>query len=97
MGSRELTLEEVIAFLNASRTRATYGAVAELLAIPPIGLGARIGERRAEASWIVSAKSGLPTGYDDDDRHPALLASPEIIRTSDELLLRLRAWRRKKR
>jgi alkylated DNA nucleotide flippase Atl1 len=86
-----VALDDVIAFLNAERVRATYGAVAEVVGVPARSLGALLGERRREASWIVNASTGLPTDYTPDDTHPELLSSGDVIATGRELLLRLAA------
>jgi hypothetical protein len=57
-------IEQILACLNRDQIRATYGAVGEVMGIPAIGVGRHLGESRAEASWIVSASSGKPSGYD---------------------------------
>jgi hypothetical protein len=80
-------------FLNAEKVRATYGAVAQVLGVIPRSLGALLGHRQAEASWIVSAATGLPTDYAQQEMHPDLLRKGEIIGTGNELMWRLAAWR----
>ena len=86
-------LDEIIRFLNDQRVRATYGAVADVLGVIPISMGARLGDPFPEASWIVSAKSGLPTGYSPEQRHPSLLQQRSVIRQGSQLRERLEAWR----
>jgi hypothetical protein len=86
-------LEDILQFLNEARTRATYGAVATVLGAPARSLGAMIGTRRPEASWVVNGETGLPAGYEQADWHPDLLATSEVIRTGHELTLRLALWR----
>jgi hypothetical protein len=88
-----VTLEEILQFLNHEQVRATYGAVAEVLGISPRSMGARLGTRRPEVSWIVSAENGLPTGYSQDEWHPALLSRGEIIASGTVLVLRLSNWK----
>jgi hypothetical protein len=78
-------LAEIITFLNDNRVRATYGAVAEILGVIPQSMGARLGPRHIEASWIVSAETGLPTGYSPTEIHPDLRSSSPLIRTGDDL------------
>ena len=78
-------LGEVIHFLNGHRIRATYGAVAELLGVLPISMGARIGPHTREASWIVSGETGFPTGYAPDEIHPDVLPSTPLIRSGTDL------------
>ncbi len=89
-------LDDIIRFLNDEQVRATYGAVAELVGGIPRGIGARLTSmysQSAEASWVVNADSGLPTGYQAHQRHPALLNDTEIIRSGSELERRLSQWK----
>lgn len=92
-GCLDPRLDEIVEFLNDDQTRATYGAVAGVLGVPPISLGARLGRRRIEASWIVSASSGLPTGYGEREMHPALLSKAEVITNADEFRRRFASWK----
>lgn len=87
-------LAEILQFLNHEQVRATEAAVAQVLGVPPRALGVRLGPRRTEASWIVNAETGLPTNYEQQDWDPALLSKSDIIRTGNELTLRLALWRR---
>lgn len=80
-----MNISEILAALNAHQTRATYGAVGELLGIAAIGVGRHLGQPRAEASWVVSATTEKPTGYNASDYHPDLLSHDKIIRTGNEL------------
>jgi hypothetical protein len=89
------TLPAILAFLNAEQVRATYGAVGEALGVNPRAMEARLGPHSIEASWIVSAETGLPTGYSQNDTHPALLDKSEIIGSGIELVMRLAAWKAK--
>jgi hypothetical protein len=93
IGGMAFELHEIVRFLNHEKVRATYGAVAELVGGIPQSIGARLGSRRAEASWIVNAGSGMPTGYQIQERHPALLSKTEIISSGTELQRRLLRWR----
>jgi predicted RNase H-like nuclease len=79
-------IDLILAALNEYKTRATYGAVGELLGIPAIGVGRKLGDQRPEASWIVGAKNGKPSGYTDDNCHPELYSNPLVIRTGEQLL-----------
>jgi hypothetical protein len=90
------SLTEIVLFLNAEKIRATYGAVAELVGGIPQSIGARLGGlagRRREASWVVNAKTGKPTGYLPEHRHPALTSSKDIITSGDDLQRRLAEWK----
>jgi hypothetical protein len=84
------TLERILGFLSRCRIRATYGAVAGLVGVPPRSVGMLLGARTARASWVVSAKTGRPTDYNAVDIDPLLTAGTEIIRTSNELARRMR-------
>jgi alkylated DNA nucleotide flippase Atl1 len=89
------SLAEVLRFLGEARTRATYGAVAAVVGVPPQSIGAVLGERRPDVSWVVNAHTGLLTAYAQSDWHPELLSNSAVIRTGTELTLRLVLWRAK--
>lgn len=74
-------LQQILDALNRRRVRATYGAVAKALNPSPLALGGMLGERRPLASWIVSARTGQPTGYSPHQKHSDLESSPEILKT----------------
>jgi predicted RNase H-like nuclease len=81
-----IDIQQILTCLNKNQIRATYGAVGKVMGIPAIGVGRHLGELRAEASWIVSASSGKPSGYDQSDYHEALFSKQEIIKDGHELL-----------
>src|SRR3954468_16861211 len=89
-------VSEILECLNRTRRRATYGAVAGVLGVPPQSLEAMLGDRRPEASWVVNSETRLPTDYEQTDWHPELLSSTDVIRTSNELTLHLTLWRTKR-
>lgn len=89
------SLADILRFLNEEQTRATYGAVASVLGVPPQSMSAMLGTRRPEASWVVNGETGLPNDYAQADWHPDLLASATVVRTGNELTLRLALWRAK--
>ena len=95
-GPSDTNLTDVLRFLNDARMRATYGAVASVLGVPSRSMGARLGARRPEASWVVNSETGLPTDYEQADWHPDLFAAPSVIRTGHELTLQLALWRAKR-
>ena len=74
---------------GTSRIRATYAAVRAVIGICPPTLGRALGNRRPEASWVVNAVLGMPTGYKPHQIHPELLRTPEIIRSPQELSERM--------
>jgi hypothetical protein len=86
-------LAEILNFLNDEQVRATYGAVADVLGVIPRAMGARLGPHTREASWIVSAETGLPTDYREHEIHPALQRDRDIITVGGELKTRLAAWK----
>ena len=86
-------LGEILRFLSDAKTRATYGAVADIVGGIPQSIGGRLGARRVEASWVVNASSGMPTGYRQAQLHPDLISRTEIITSGSELQRRLSLWR----
>jgi hypothetical protein len=88
-------LPDILRFLNDEQIRATYSAVGEVLGIAPRAMGGQLGPHSADRSWIVSAGTGLPTGYSEGDMHPSLCRRDEIIRTGTELIMRMTQWKAK--
>ena len=91
-------LVEIVRFLNEEKVRATYGAVAYLIGGIAQGVGARLTRLYSmspEASWVVNAETGLPTGYDQSQWHLDLLSKNSIIRTGSELEMRMSVWSRR--
>lgn len=78
--------DEVLRCLDAKKQRATYGAVAGVLGGIPQGVSSLLGPRRPLASWVVSAATGMPTGYTPDELAEGLLERGDVIRTRDALL-----------
>ena len=56
-------------------------------------MGARLGHRRPEASWVVSATDGLPTDYTRQEMHAELFQTNEVIVTGADLIRRLLVWK----
>ena len=77
-------LEDVLGALDRHQQRATYGAVAGV-----VGSGAQsVMSKRARTqlnSWVVNARSKLPTGYSDAEVHAELRRRAHVISTSAEL------------
>lgn len=95
MVSQQL-LDQVVEGLNRQRIRATYGAVAGVIGVLPIGVGAQLGRwnarhcvaeeaRQPRLSWIVNQGTGQPVGYTDDQKHPELERTDEIVDTPERL------------
>jgi alkylated DNA nucleotide flippase Atl1 len=77
-------MDQILDTLDQARQRATYGAVAALLGTAPRTLMSGR-ERDHRHSWVVSRKSGQPTGYEPGQTHPELLRSERVIETREEL------------
>ena len=80
-----MTRDQILDCLNRERTRATYGAVGDVIGIPAQSVGRALGRRTQRASWVVNARTGEPTGYNDQQKHPDLRPTSPIITTGDEL------------
>ena len=78
------TLDQILDALDRARQRATYGAVAAVLGMAPRTLMSGR-ERDRRHSWVVSRKSGQPTGYEPEQLHPELTRIAEVIETRAEL------------
>lgn len=82
----EHTFDSILDSLAGQQQRATYGAVAGVLNSAPRTLMSGR-PRDPRHSWIVSRRTGEPTGYAPDQMDPALatrlevLKSPEALRT----------------
>ena len=75
----------VIDYLNQIKTRCTYNAAAQALAITPQALKKLLGERRPENSWLVNPGTGDPAGYTDNEKHPELYRTTRIIKSAEVL------------
>lgn len=67
-----MNLEEIVRKLNTHKQRATYGAVAGLLSVPPRSLMDGRPRNRLY-SWIVNAKDFRPTDYEEAQIDPDCL------------------------
>lgn len=83
--SPTLTADQILDCLNCERIRATYGAVGEVLGLRAQSVGAVLGSRTTRASWVVNARTGEPTGYGANEKHPELHRTERIVRTGEEL------------
>ena len=81
------TAQAILDALNREKTRATYGAVAEILGVPARSVGQILGMRRQEASWVVNGDSGQPTDYQPHQLHPELTRRSVIVRSGAQLRL----------
>lgn len=79
-----VSLEDVVDFLDQRQLRATYGAVADVAGRTATFLMTGI-PRAPRYSWIVNQKTLKPTGYTDEECHPALLRSSFVLKTGKEL------------
>ncbi len=83
--SKQKRIEVILGFCNRNKIRVTYGAAAGILKVAPRGIGQYLGAKRPEASWVVSAKDGKPTGYDSKHHHNELFKRSDVIETPEEL------------
>ena len=80
------TLNSIVALLNKHHQRATYGAVGAVVRCPPQSV--MKGRQHSQTdSWVVSKKTGTPTGYPLHLIHPSLEERERIIGSEEELLL----------
>ena len=77
-------IELILSCLNQEKIRCTYSAVGKVLGVDAKAVGVLLGEKRPEASWVVSKAKHEPTGYEEDQKHPDL-ANSEVIDSEDEL------------
>ena len=77
-------LDQIIDALHAHRQRATYGAVAAVIGAAPRTLMSGR-DRDQRHSWVVSRKTGQPTGYEPEQIHAELGNSAHVIGSRDEL------------
>ena len=77
-------MDQILDALHDHHQRATYGAVAAVLGTAPRTL-MKGRERDARHSWVVSRKTGEPTGYEPGQMHPEFVRSDRVIETRDEL------------
>ena len=87
--TKEIRVKEILAYLNAAHVRCTYKAAGEVIGVPPQSVGRYLGERRQEASWVVRADTGEPTGYTDAEKHPRLKERGHVIKSGAELEKRM--------
>jgi len=78
-------IQKIVKYLNTVKTRCTYGAVAEILGVNSRSVGMYLGQRRPEVSWIVNAKTGEPTDYEESEKHPDLYRKNHIIKSAEVL------------
>jgi hypothetical protein len=78
------TVDRIVEQLDRFHQRATYGAVAALVNKSPRNLmGKRA--RSPRDSWVVSHGSGMPSGYEPEQLHPAIKSREKVISTREDL------------
>ena len=85
-----VSIQKVLEFLNREKVRCTYGAVADVIGGIPLGVSQQLGSRRPWASWVVNKRTGDPTGYTEDQKHPDLYRKKHVITTGEELVRRMK-------
>ncbi len=79
----------ILDFLNREEVRATYGAVGEIIGKIPQNVHKWLPPRSPRASWVVNKDTKLPTTYAEEQLHPKLRRTPDIIEEGKELRERL--------
>ena len=83
-------LKDVISLLSAHSQRATYGAVGGVVGLPARSV--MFGQPKNPAnSFVVSAKSGDPSGYSQSECHTALKSRAAVISSPAAFAAWLRA------
>jgi hypothetical protein len=80
----EYTIDSIVNQLDRFNQRATYGAVAAVVNKSPRNLMDKR-SRSQRDSWVVSRQSGMPTGYDPEQLHPAIQSREKVISTREDL------------
>ncbi len=81
-----VSIQKVLECLNREKVRCTYGAVADVIGGISLGVSRQLGPKRLWASWVVSKRTGDPTGYTEDQKHPDLYRKKHVITTGEELV-----------
>jgi hypothetical protein len=77
-------LTDVLIRLQEERLRATYGAVAGYIGGNPLYL-MQDRPRDPLHSWVVNKKTGDPTKYREDQKHPELYQNDRVLQTPSEV------------
>lgn len=78
------TIDSIVEQLDRFHQRATYGAVAALVNKSPRNLmGKR--SRGPRDSWVVGHDTGMPSGYEPEQLHPALKSRQKVLSTREVL------------
>lgn len=85
-------LEQILDFLNEREMRATYCAVGEVIGLTPRRVANLLTERTVRNSWVVNAKSLLPTDYEAEQMHPRLERTSLVIQSGSALERGLKVW-----
>lgn len=79
-------IKRILDCLNKTKTRATYGAVRDLLDLDTRpNWGELLGVKCPYSSWVVRKSDGLPSRYKPEEMHPDLEQTPKIIRDRTSL------------
>lgn len=89
-------IETILDCLNETHTRATYSAVAAVIGGGPRNVSPLLAPRRPRASWVVNARTGMPTGYTAAQMDPELTPQTPLVRTGDDLKVLLQKWQRQR-
>ena len=81
-----VSIQKVLECLNREKVRCTYGAVADVIGGIPLGVSRQLVPKRPWASWVVNKRTGDPTSYTEDQKHPDLYRKKHVITTGEELV-----------
>ena len=86
------SLDHILDLLERHRQRATYGAVGAVVGVrAQFVMNGR--PRDPRHSWVVNRLDGQPTGYTEEQKHPALTTRAAVISSGEELEAWLQAPR----
>ena len=85
MSTNQKIVDSLLVALGRNHIRCTYEAVGDLIGVPAASVSQYLGDRRSEASWVVSKSSELPSGYSESEYHADLFANSYVIKTGEEL------------
>jgi len=87
-------ISDVLLALQENKTRATYGAVAQVVGATAFSVMSGC-PRDPLHSWVVNKLTGDPTKYRHDQKHPDLYKNDRVIESPDTLESLLESYRQR--
>ena len=78
-------LEKILHCLNATRCRATYKAVGDVIGVYHRNVRLELGHRCPRNCWIVNKSTGQPSGYTPGQMDPRFDRHSRLLTTGREL------------